>query len=622
MSAKKDQTGSGDGQAFPGFDPSSLDAYLIKDPQAMAMNLARAAENFGKAATEWLGPRERGELVDTFDPLTDLVKTLSKVAEYWMAEPQRTLEAQTLLLSSYMGIWTRSLARFSGEPPPPEPDLPKDKRFADEDWSSNPFFAVMRQAYQVTASWAEQLVQQAQDLDEHTRHKADFYLRQVTAALSPANFAMTNPEVFRETVASSGINLVQGMRRLAEDIAAGQGELRLRQTDETRFVLGRDIANTPGKVVARSEICEVIQYAPTTGSVFKRPLLIVPPWINKFYILDLTPEKSFIRWCVAQGHTVFVISWVNPDQRHADLAWESYIEDGIDFALETIATATGEHDINAIGYCVGGTLLAAALALHAHSRPGSRRKSQKPRIVSATLLATQVDFIHAGDLKVFVDENQLAVLEKHMHDVGYLAGSKMANAFNMLRASELIWPYVVSSYLRGKDPLPFDLLHWNSDSTRMTAANHTYYLRNCYLENRLSKGEMQLAGETLALADITIPVYSLATRDDHIAPARSVFKGSGLFGGTVEFVLAGSGHIAGVVNPPERQKYQYWSGAPLADRLEDWIEAAEQEDGSWWPHWQAWIASRDDRKVSAREPGGGKLAPLGDAPGTYVLVRS
>ncbi|MGE7369236.1 PHA/PHB synthase family protein [Neorhizobium sp. NPDC001467] len=617
MSAKKDQTGNAKSQSFPGFDPAALDPYLVKDPQSLAVNLARAAENFGKAATEWLGPRERGAVVDTLDPLSDLIKSLSKVAEYWMAEPQRTLEAQTLLLSSYMAIWARSVARFSGEQVPPEPELPRDKRFADEDWTNNPFFAVVRQAYVVTADWAAQLVNRAEGLDAHSRHKAEFYLRQVTAALSPANFALTNPEVFRETVASSGLNLVEGMAKLAEDIARGGGELRLRQTDESSYIVGRDLAITPGKVVARNEICEVIQYAPTTETVFRRPLLIVPPWINKYYILDLTPQKSFVRWCVEQGHTVFMISWVNPDERHAEIGWENYIEAGIDFALKTVRTATGEDDVNAIGYCVGGTLLATALA-----RNSDEPKPRQSRVASATFLAAQMDFTHAGDLKVFVDDEQLAILEKHMADVGYLAGSKMATAFNMLRASELIWPYVVSNYLRARDPLPFDLLYWNADSTRLTPASHAYYLRTCYLDNALSEGRMVLAGKPIALSDITIPVYSLATRDDHIAPAKSVFNGTMLFGGPTEFVLASSGHIAGVVNPPEPEKYRYWSGAPLSGSLDDWLSAAYAQGGSWWPNWQNWIAAQDQTQVPARQPGGNRLKTLGDAPGTYVLVRS
>jgi polyhydroxyalkanoate synthase len=603
------------GQEFPGFDPKSVEAYVIKDPQALAMNFARALESLGKAASEWLGPRERGEIGDSVaDPMTDLVKTLSKVTEYWISDPKRTLEAQTLLFSSYIGIWTRTLGQFSGQPVAPEADtLPKDKRFADEDWMKNPFFALLRQLYLVTASWADKLVNEAEGLDEHTRHKAAFYVKQVTAALSPANFALTNPEVYRETVASNGANLVAGMKMFAEDIAAGRGDLRLRHTDATKFAIGRNMALTPGKVIAQSEVCEVIQYEPSTETVLKRPLLICPPWINKFYILDLNPQKSFIKWCVDQGHTVFVISWVNPDERHAKKDWESYMREGIDFALTTVEKATGEKQVNAIGYCVGGTLLAATLAYHAQKK--------NSRIASATFLTTQVDFTHAGDLKVFVDEEQIAAIEKHMNTTGYLDGSKMATAFNMLRASELIWPYVVSNYLKGQEPMPFDLLYWNSDSTRMAAANHAYYLRNCYLDNNLSKGEMKLAGKTISLKDIKIPVYNLATREDHIAPPKSVFLGSSLFGGPVDFVLTGSGHIAGVVNPPDKQKYQYWTGGKAEGRYEDWFTDAKENKGSWWPHWHAWVEAKDDERVPARKPGGKALNAIADAPGTYVLER-
>lgn len=619
-----DKAGSGEkkGSPFPGFDPRWIDPYIVQDPQSLAVNLAKAGENLGKAASAWLKPREDGDRRDNeLDPLADLVKTLSDVVQYWMGEPQRTLEAQTLLMSSYMDIWMRSLSRFAGTPDPSPPvdvrPLPRDRRFSDEDWTRNPFFAVLRQAYAVTTSWAEKLVEQA-DLDDHTRHKANFYLRQVTSALSPANFALTNPEVFRETVASHGANLVEGMRMFAEDIAAGGGNLRLRQTDSSTFIVGQNLASTPGNVVARNDLCEILHYAPTTDTVLKRPLLIVPPWINKYYILDLTAEKSFIRWCVDQGHSVFMVSWVNPDARHADKGWEAYMREGIDFALDTIEKVSDETEVNAIGYCVGGTLLASTLAYHA--------KTGNTRVASATFLAAQVDFVHAGDLKVFVDEAQLAAIEKHMQAVGYLDGSMMAVAFNMLRASELIWPYVVNNYLRGREPLPFDLLYWNSDSTRLAAANHSYYLRSCYLENRLSQGQMIIAGEEISLSDITIPVFNLATRDDHIAPAKSVFIGSALFGGDVEFVLAGSGHIAGVINPPSREKYQYWTG-PLArdaasgETLEEWMSSAEEWKGSWWPHWQAWIEAKDAMRVPARQPGDNGGEVLGDAPGTYVLVR-
>ncbi|KAB2861556.1 MAG: class I poly(R)-hydroxyalkanoic acid synthase, partial [Bauldia sp.] len=450
-------------------------------------------------------------------------------------------------------------------------------------------------------------------LDEHTRHKAGFYVKQVANAISPSNFILTNPEIFRETVASNGENLVRGMRMLAEDIAAGHGELKLRQADNSRFEIGRNIAVSPGKVVGRSDVAEIIQYQPATETVLKRPLLICPPWINKFYILDLNPEKSFIRWAVEQGHTVFVISWVNPDERHGRKDWVSYIDEGIRFGLDTVEKATGEREVNAIGYCVGGTLLAAALALFA--------QEGEDRIRSATLFTTQVDFTYAGDLKVFVDEDQVAALERAMSGKGYLEGTKMATAFNMLRSGDLIWPYVVNNYMRGKAPMPFDLLYWNSDSTRMTAANHSYYLRNCYLENNLTRGAMELAGRKLSLSDVKIPIYNLATREDHIAPARSVFVGSGYFGGEVEYVMAGSGHIAGVVNPPSLKKYQHWTGGKPVGDFEEWVAKATENPGSWWPHWHAWIEKQNNERVPARKVGGRKLKPLGDAPGDYVRVR-
>ncbi|CUX20162.1 MULTISPECIES: PHA/PHB synthase family protein [Agrobacterium tumefaciens complex] len=607
------------GGKTPGFDATSAEAYLIRDPETFAINIARALENLGKAASEWLAPRERGEIPQaSADPVTDLVKTLSDVAEYWMAEPKRSLEAQTHLLSSYYDLWAKSVAQFSDDadsasekPAESGPAERRSRRFADADWQANPFFDFLLKAYQTTVGFADRMVTEAEGLDEHTRTKALFYMRQVTEALSPANFVFTNPQVFRETVASSGANLVKGMAQLAEDVAAGNGHLKLRQTDYSKFVIGQNIAVTPGKVVAKSPLCEIIHYAPTTQKAFKRPLLIVPPWINKFYILDLNPQKSFVGWCLEQGHSVFMVSWINPDARLAEKGWDDYIREGIDFALDTIEERTGERQINAIGYCVGGTLLSSALALHA--------QEGDERIRSATLLAAQTDFIHAGDLKVFIDEGQLAALDKHMQAVGYLDGSIMATVFNMLRASDLIWPYVVDNYLRGTEPLPFDLLYWNSDSTRVTAASHSFYLRNCYLENNLARGLMRVAGKRINLGDINIPVYDLATRDDHIAPAKSVFTGAALFGGPVEFVLGASGHIAGVVNPPQLEKYQYWTGPSPAGDFDAWQAAATAHKGSWWVHWQSWIENQSAEKVKARKPGDGRRPVFGDAPGTYVL---
>ncbi|MDW6023918.1 class I poly(R)-hydroxyalkanoic acid synthase [Mesorhizobium sp. BAC0120] len=616
MNKSKDGSGKESPETSSANETSSLDQYLVKDPERFALNLARMIEEAGKAAAAWSAPREKGELRDQVaEPVVDMVKTLSRLSEYWLSDPGRALEAQTRLFSGYLNVWANTVRRVSTQEPVADVIEPErgDKRFQDPEWGKNAFFDFLKQTYLVTTRWANDLVEHAEGLDEHTKHKASFYVKQVANAVSPSNFIFTNPELFRETVASNGENLVRGMKMLAEDIEAGKGDLKLRQADHSPFEVGRNLATTPGKVVARSELAEIIQYEPTTEKVLKRPLLICPPWINKFYILDLNPEKSFIRWAVDQGHTVFVISWVNPDERHGTKDWEAYIREGIEYGLDTIEQATGEREINAIGYCVGGTLLAAALALMAQQ--GDKR------IRSSTFFTTQVDFTHAGDLKVFVDEDQVTALEHAMNSKGFLEGNKMARAFNMLRSGELIWPYVVNNYMRGKEPMPFDLLYWNADSTRMSAANHSFYLRNCYLENRLSKGRMMLAGRAVSLADVKIPIYNLASREDHIAPARSVFLGSRFFGGDVEFVMAGSGHIAGVVNPPHRMKYQFWTGGKPAGEFEAWLAEATEHPGSWWPHWQKWIVEKDSRRVSARKPGK-KTSILGEAPGDYVKVRA
>ncbi|ESY49229.1 class I poly(R)-hydroxyalkanoic acid synthase [Mesorhizobium sp. RSR380A] len=595
---------------------STVEQYLVKDPERFALNMARMVEQAGKAASAWAEPREKGEVRDhVAEPVVDMVKTFSKLSEYWLADPQRALEAQTRLFAGYMTVWGNAIQKVSPNAEAPEDAVKPergDKRFQDPEWGRNAFFDFLKQAYLVTSRWAADLVEHAEGLDDHTRHKASFYVKQVSNAISPSNFILTNPELFRETIASNGENLVRGMKMLAEDIAAGKGDLKLRQADYSPFEIGKNVATSPGKVVGRSDVAEIIQYDPTTETVLKRPLLICPPWINKFYILDLNPQKSFIRWAIEQGHTVFVISWINPDERHGAKGWEAYIREGLQYGLEMIEKATGEKEVNAIGYCVGGTLLAAALALLAQEGDN--------RIKSATFFTTQVDFTHAGDLKVFVDEDQVAAVEKSMNEKGYLDGTKMATAFNMLRSGDLIWPHVINNYMRGKDPLPFDLLYWNADSTRMAAANHSFYLRNCYLENNLTRGVMELAGRTVSLADVTIPVYNLASKEDHIAPALSVFLGSQYFGGDVEFVMAGSGHIAGVVNPPAAKKYQYWTGGKPTGDFGQWLASAVEHPGSWWTHWQHWIETQDDTLVPARKPGK-HMKTLGDAPGTYVKVR-
>jgi polyhydroxyalkanoate synthase subunit PhaC len=592
-----------------------LEPFLVKDPDAFTVNLARAIEAAGKAASAWLSPRENGAKAENAaEPMVEIAKTMSSVTEYWLSDPRRTLDAQTQLFSKFMQVWSNSLQRISGD----EVDdivapAKGDKRFNDHDWTDNSFFDFLKQTYLITSNWAVDLVAQTEGLDEHTRQKADFYVKIASNAFSPSNFVLTNPELYKEMIASNGENLVTGMAMMAQDIAAGHGDLKIRQVDETAFAIGENIATTPGKVIARSDIAEIIQYTPTTQKVLKRPLLICPPWINKFYVLDLNEEKSFIKWAVDQGQTVFVISWVNPEKQHALKNWDNYIREGLQFALDAIESSTGERQVNALGYCVGGTLLSGALALFA--------REGETRIASASLLTTQVDFTYAGDLMVFVDEPQVSALEKAMHTTGYLEGTKMATAFNMLRSNELIWSYVVNNYLKGKQPSAFDLLYWNADATRMTAANHSFYLRKCYLENTLTTEQMVLGGSPVHLSDVKIPIFSVATREDHIAPAKSVFHGCRFFGTEVNFVLAGSGHIAGVVNPPAKTKYQYWTGGPAVGDLQTWLTSATEVPGSWWPHWFEWIKQQDGAMVAARVPGGGTLTPLCDAPGTYVKVR-
>ena len=586
----------------------------VPDWDKLAVNMGLWAEQAGKAAAAMFKPRNATPVQPGANAeVSDMVKTLGQVATHWLSDPGRAIQAQAALSTQFIGLWQESLRRFGGEAPPrTEVQAPADRRFAHPEWRSNPVFDFLRQAYLLTSDWASTMVEDADSLDPRTRDKARFYLRQVSSALSPSNFLVTNPELLRQTFEQGGDNLVRGMRMLAEDIEAGDGELRIRQSDPTPFKLGVNMAVTPGKVVFRDDLMELIQYGPATPDVYRRPLLIVPPWINKFYVLDLNAEKSFVRWAVSQGLTVFVISWVNPDERHADKDFESYMREGILAALDAIESAVGERDVSAIGYCVGGTLLAITMAYLA--------ARGEARITSVTFFTAQVDFRDAGDLKVFAGEEHIEAVEAQMAEAGYLKGSKMATAFNMLRPNELIWPFVVDNYLKGKTPMAFDLLVWNADSTRMPAANHAFYLRNCYLGNALTRGEMVIGGERLDLSKVTVPVYNLATREDHIAPARSVFTGAKFFGGPMRYVLAGSGHIAGVVNPPARAKYQYWSGPDVVGTFDEWLAAASETKGSWWPDWLAWLTAQNPDRVPAREPGQGALPALCDAPGTYVRM--
>lgn len=585
------------------------------DIEQLSNNFVRLIEQGCKAIAACLNP-ENGRLDEnTGGEIIGVARTFGHVAEYWLTHPDRAMQLQTHFGKAYFELWLSATKRMLGARPEPVAGSEfEDRRFADPAWLSSPFLDVMTRAYLLTSQWANRLVKEANGVDPQTRRKAEFYVRQFSDALSPANFVLTNPELLRETVCSNAGNLVSGMRMLAEDIKAGRGHLKIRHSDITTFEVGRNLAITPGKVIYQNDLMQLIQYAPTTCAVLKPPILIVPPWINKYYILDLAPEKSFVKWCVGRGLTVFVISWVNPDARLAGKGFEDYMREGPLAALAAVTTAVGEEKIHTLGYCAGGTLLAATLAYMA--------AKGDDRALSATLLTTQVDFTHAGDILNFIDEEQVQTLERRMSKTGFLGGDSMAMAFNLLRSNDLIWSPVIRNYLKGKPPRALDFLSWNSDATRIPAACHSFYLRNCYLENRLANGEMMLAGDMIDLGKVTTPIYVLATREDHIAPAKSVFLGSKLFGGRVTFVVAGSGHIAGVINPPYQVKYSHWVDGPFVSNIETWLAKAEERPGSWWPHWQQWIREHDPTEVSARTPGGSNLKPLEDAPGSYVKVKT
>ncbi len=496
-------------KAMPAQKPAAkaaTESAGVPDFDKLAANMAAFFGESSKVIASYIKPFETPDTRQAAsDEVTGVFRTLGQVAEHWLSDPARTLEAQRGLSTHFLGLWAHTLRRFSGQSDPPVvPYDPADRRFAAPKWQASPLFDFFRQAHAITATWADDLAVRADSLDPHTRDKARFYLRQISSALSPSNFVVTNPELLHETIASNAENLRRGVSLLAEDLEAGHGTLKIRQTDASKFELGVNMAATPGKVIFRNELIELIQYAPTTATVGKRPLLIVPPWINKFYILDLNPDKSFVRWAVGQGLTVFMISWVNADTHLRDKDFEAYMREGIFAALDAVEQATAEREVDAIGYCVGGTLLSATLAYMA--------ETGDDRIKSTTLFAAQTDFSEAGDLAIFVDEEQLVSLEAKMQETGYLDGSQMASVFNMLRPDDLIWSYVVNNYLKGQKPTAFDLLAWNSDSTRIPAANHSFYLRACYLENRLAKAEMEIGGKKLRLGQIKIPIYSWRRR--------------------------------------------------------------------------------------------------------------
>jgi len=544
-------------------------------------------------------------------------ETLTQLTQNLVAEPETMAKAQIKFCQNGLKLMVYINARLAGQTPAPvvQPDR-GDKRFQDPSWCDDLYFDVLKQQYLLFTAWVDDLVAGVEGLSPHERKKAHFFTRRITDAMAPTNFLLTNPKALRETVETRGENLICGLKKALQDTRKGHGRLQVRTTTENAFVIGKDLANTPGKVIFRNDLMELIQYTPSTAKVRKVPLLIVPPWINKFYILDLGGEKSFIRWAVAQGHTVFAISWVNPDERLKDKGFEDYLVEGPLAALDAIEQVTGTAHVNAIGYCIGGTLLAITLAHLADLK-------QSDRIKSATFFTTLLDFSDVGELSVFIDDTMVTRLEAHMQNNGILSGREMAATFSALRANDLIWAFAINSYLLGKDPRPFDILYWNADSTNMPARMHTYYLRNMYLENRLClKGGIDIMGHGVDLTQVKTPSYFLATRDDHIAPWASVYASVRLLKGPTKYVLAGSGHVAGVINPPSRKKYCHWTNSKKPAAAEDWLAGAREHSGSWWNNWNTWAARHaGPQNQPPRDPGCGPLPALGDAPGTYVLNR-
>ncbi|MBT9444999.1 MAG: class I poly(R)-hydroxyalkanoic acid synthase [Hyphomonadaceae bacterium] len=618
--AAKPPAGPGPAPTTAPTSPPTL-AEVLQDQspeslQALSRNLAEAMTKANTAfSTAFQDQTQDGKsaMADPFQVNATLNTAWSSIAQ----QPETLRDAHGSLWKRYQDIWNDHARRIAEgfETAEAPAEASRDKRFRDPEWRTNPGYSLMRETYLATAKFITDLVEHAEGLDEQTKRKASFFVKQAVDAASPSNFLFTNPAALRATIQSRGENLIRGAAQLTEDLKRGGGVLAIKQTDLDAFTVGENIATTPGKVVFRNRLIELIQYTPTTKTTFEVPLLIFPPWINKFYIMDLQPKNSLIAWLVGQGHTVFVASWVNPDAELAQLGFEDYMREGVFAAVEVVQKAASVERMNTVGYCIGGTLLATTLAYMA--KTGDRR------IQSATFFAAQTDFKLAGELLVFADDPAINyVAERIDQHGGFLDAQAMADTFNALRANDLVWNYVVDNYYMGNKPPPFDLLYWNSDQTRMPKTLHLFYLQKMYRDNALAEGKLTIDGVKIDLGNVTIPIYMQSSKEDHIAPFPSVYRGAKLFGGPVNFLMAGSGHIAGVINHPDAKKYQHWVNAALPDTVEEWQAGAVERPGSWWPDWHAWLAGISGKQVPARDPAKGPYPVLADAPGTYVKIKS
>ena len=606
-------------EARPG--PEAANPFVMPGAEQMqaletlSMNIARAAMTAQSAIAEAaLSQADRPAALSP-DPF-NVGPAMTSVMTSLAARPDKLFSAQADLFSRYMDLWATTSRRAAGETVAPAADARPDKRFKDPAWSENPMFDVMRQSYLVTSDWMNGLIASVEDVDPMTRRRAEFFTKLLTDAFSPSNFLASNPVALKAMAETNGESLVKGMQNFAADLERGAGKLAISQADYGKFVVGENVATAPGQVVWRDELFELLQFDATTDQQYAVPLLIFPPWINKFYIMDLQPANSLIRWLSAQGFTVFVCSWVNPDKDKAGFGFDEYLDKGIYRAVEKVLEQTGSKTLNTVGYCIGGTLMGAALA---HMAAKKDR-----RVAATTFFAAQHDFEEAGDLLLFTDEHWLNTIEAQMDEAGgVLPGAAMAETFNALRANDLIWSFFVSNYLMGKSPAAFDLLFWNADQTRMPKALHMDYLRSMYGQNRLSKGEFEIGGIKVDLSDVTIPLYFVASREDHIAPMNSVYRSARAFtNADVTLTLAGSGHIAGIINPPAAKKYQHWTNTGLPSTLAEWQAGAEEHPGSWWNHWASWLKERSGEQIPARDPSKGPLKPIEPTPGAYVKVKS
>jgi polyhydroxyalkanoate synthase len=576
-----------------------LNQQANTSPESYINNLALAGQGMLRSFHEALVARSPG-----YPLAEEFAQGLTQNSERWS-------RLQAEYLQKVAALWTAMLAREAGQnyEPVMRPE-PGDRRFAAAEWRDNPYFDYLKQSYLLNARLLTEMVEAA-EIDARAKHRLRFFTRQYIDAMSPANFAATNPDAIRAALETDGASIAAGVRNLAADVEKG----RISMTDESAFEVGRNVAVSPGAVVFENALIQLIQYAPATATVHARPLLIVPPCINKFYILDLQPENSLVRYAVEQGHSVFVVSWRNPEPELGHLSWDDYMRDGVMLAIDKTLAAAEAAELNAVGWCVGGTILASTLAV--------LRARGDRRVASLTLLTTMLDFAVPGDLGVFIDEAMVAAREQAIGKGGIMPGREMAAVFSTLRANDLVWNYVVNNYLKGRQPEAFDLLYWNSDSTNLPGPMYCWYIRNTYLENNIIVGgKLTMCGTPCDLGKVDMATYVFSTREDHIVPWRAAFGTTRVLSGEMTFVVGASGHIAGVINPASKNRRSFWTGGETGSTPEHWLETATETPGSWWRHWAEWIAAYGGDRVPAREPGANAaFRVIENAPGRYVKQR-